>query len=69
MCLAIPMRVEKIEGDFAVVSIGKVKRKVNITLIDNVKKGDFLIVHAGFAIEKLDKNEAKKTLDIFKELK
>ena len=69
MCLAIPMKVEKIEDDYAIVSLGNVKRKVNISLIENVKKGDYLIVHAGFAIEKLDKKEAKKTLDILKEIK
>ncbi|HOK55792.1 MAG TPA: HypC/HybG/HupF family hydrogenase formation chaperone [bacterium] len=69
MCLAIPMKVEEIEGDYAVVSSGNVKRKVNISLVENVKKGDYLIIHAGFAIEKLDKKEAKKTLNIIKEMK
>ncbi|MCM8785141.1 MAG: HypC/HybG/HupF family hydrogenase formation chaperone [Candidatus Omnitrophica bacterium] len=69
MCLAIPMKVEKIEGDFAIVSIGNVKKEVNISLLENVKKGDYVIVHAGFAIEKLDKKEAKKTLKIFKEMR
>ncbi|MCM8767063.1 MAG: HypC/HybG/HupF family hydrogenase formation chaperone [Candidatus Omnitrophica bacterium] len=69
MCLAIPMKVEKVEGDFAIVSIGNVKREVNISLLENVKKGDYVIVHAGFAIEKLDKKEAEKTLEIFKEIK
>lgn len=69
MCLAIPMKIEEIEGDFAVVSIGNVKRKVNISFVNNVRKGDYLIVHAGFAIEKLDKKQAIKTLEILKELK
>ncbi|MFN4227276.1 MAG: HypC/HybG/HupF family hydrogenase formation chaperone [Candidatus Ratteibacteria bacterium] len=69
MCLAIPMKVEKVKGDFAIVSIGNVKREVNISLLENVKKGDYVIVHAGFAIEKLDKKEAKRTLEIFKEMK
>ncbi len=63
------MKVEKVEGDFAIVSIGNVKREVNISLLENVKKGDYVIVHAGFAIEKLDKKEAEKTLEIFKEIK
>ena len=69
MCLAIPMKVDEIEGEFATVSIGDVKRKVNISFVNNVKKGDYLIVHAGFAIEKLNKAEAIKTLKILKELK
>jgi hydrogenase expression/formation protein HypC len=69
MCLAIPMKVEKIEDNYAIVSLGNVKRKVNISLIENVKKGDYLIIHAGFAIEKLDREEAKKTLNILREIK
>lgn len=69
MCLAIPMKVEKIMGDFAIVSVGNVKRKVNISFVEDIKKGDYLIVHAGFAIEKLDKKEAKKMIEIIKELK
>lgn len=69
MCLAIPMKVEKIEGEFAIVSTGKNKRKVNISFVKNVKIGDYLIVHAGFAIEKLDREEAKKTLEIIEEIK
>jgi hydrogenase expression/formation protein HypC len=69
MCLAIPMKVEKVIGEFAIVSLGKVKRKVNISFVENVKKGDYLIIHAGFAIEKLDKKEAEKTIRIIREIK
>jgi hydrogenase expression/formation protein HypC len=69
MCLAIPMKVEKVIGEFAIVSLGNVKRKVNISFVENVKKGDYLIIHAGFAIEKLDKKEAEKTIKIIKEIK
>ncbi|MCM8808431.1 MAG: HypC/HybG/HupF family hydrogenase formation chaperone [Candidatus Omnitrophica bacterium] len=68
MCLAIPMKVESVKGDFAVVSVGKIKKNVNISLLKNVKKGEYLIVHAGFAIEKLDEKEAKKTLEFLKEI-
>lgn len=68
MCLAIPMKVEKVEDEFAVVSVGSVKKEVNISLVDNVKKGDYLIVHAGFAIQKLDKKEAEETLKLFAEM-
>jgi hydrogenase expression/formation protein HypC len=69
MCLAIPMKVEKVIGEFAIVSLGNVKRKVNISFVENVKKGDYLIIHAGFAIEKLDKKEAEKTIRIIREIK
>ena len=69
MCLAIPMKVEKVIGEFAIVSLGNVKRKVNISFVKNVKKGDYLIIHAGFAIEKLDKKEAEKTIRIIREIK
>jgi hydrogenase expression/formation protein HypC len=69
MCLAIPMKVEKVIGEFAIVSLGNVKRKVNISFVENVKKGDYLIIHAGFAIEKLDKKEAEKTIKIIREIK
>jgi len=69
MCLAIPMKVEKVIGEFAIVALGNVKRKVNISFVENVKKGDYLIIHAGFAIEKLDKKEAEKTIKIIKEIK
>jgi len=69
MCLGIPMKVEKVMGEFAIVSLGKVKRKVNISFIENVKKGDYLIIHVGFAIEKLNKKEAEETIKIIKQIK
>lgn len=70
MCLAIPAKVIKIKDDkqHAVVDYGDgTLRKINISLVDT-KKGDYLLVHAGFAIEKLDEKEAKETLKIFKEM-
>ena len=66
MCLAVPMKVEKIEQGMAVVSVGSVKRRANVQLIPNLKIGDYIIVHTGFGIQKLDEKEAKKTLDLFK---
>ncbi|HHO57484.1 MAG TPA: HypC/HybG/HupF family hydrogenase formation chaperone [Thermoplasmatales archaeon] len=67
MCLAIPGRVERIEGDKAVVDYGGIRREVDISLVD-VKEGEYVIVHAGFAIQVLDEREAKETLKIFEEL-
>ena len=60
MCLAIPMKVVSIKEDTAVVEFGDISREVNIQFINNVKKGDYVIVHAGVAIEKLDKKEAEE---------
>ena len=68
MCLAIPMRVIEIKGQEAIAEIGGIKRKANIQLVENVKVGDYLIVHAGFAIEKLDEEDAKETIAMFQEM-
>jgi len=68
MCLAIPLEVIEINDNIAKVSIGNTKREAYLDLMDNVRVGDFVLVHAGFAIEKLDKEEAEKTLSLFKEI-
>jgi hydrogenase expression/formation protein HypC len=60
------MKVLEIEKEMAIVSIGQVKKRVNIQLVVNLKVGDYIIVHAGFGIQKLDEKEAKKTLKLFK---
>ncbi len=68
MCLAIPAKVLKVEGDHAVVDFGGgVVREVNISLVD-AKIGDYVIVHAGFAIQVLDEETAKETLKIWSEI-
>ena len=69
MCLAVPMKVTDIKENTATAEFGGVKKEVNIELITGVKKGDYLIVHAGCAIEKLDKQYAEETLSLLKELK
>jgi len=68
MCLAIPMKILKIEGDRAVVSSGGVQRSIGINFLKSPKIGDYVIVHAGFAIEKLDTVKAEETLKILEEL-
>lgn len=68
MCLAIPMRVKAVEGNEAIVEVGGAEYRANVQLVDNVKVGDYLIVHAGFAIEKLDEEEAMKSLEAWEEL-
>lgn len=68
MCLGIPMKVMKKSGAKGVVSTGGLEREVNFSLLPKAKKGDYVLVHAGFAIGRLDEAEAKKTLELFKEI-
>jgi hydrogenase expression/formation protein HypC len=68
MCLAIPMKLVSIEGNKGFVELSGVKKEVSLTLLKEVKLGDYLIIHAGFAIEKLNEEEAKKTLAIWEEI-
>ncbi|RLF30605.1 MAG: HypC/HybG/HupF family hydrogenase formation chaperone [Thermoplasmata archaeon] len=70
MCLAVPAKVTKIldEKGYALVDYGGgVTRKVNISLV-SVREGDYVMIHAGFAIEKLDEERARETINIFKEM-
>jgi hydrogenase expression/formation protein HypC len=62
MCLAIPMKIKSINGEFAQVEAGKLLRTVNIQMLPKIKIGDFVLVHAGFAIEKVDPQKAEDTL-------
>jgi hydrogenase expression/formation protein HypC len=68
MCLGIPAKVVQIDdsGQGKVDYLGT-KVKTNFILLEEVKKGDWVIVHAGFAISKLDEKEAKETLDLLRE--
>ena len=68
MCLSIPAEVKSIDGDFATVSVGGVEYEASLKLVTDVKVGDYILMHTGFAIQKLDPEEAKSTLDLFKEL-
>jgi hydrogenase expression/formation protein HypC len=67
MCLAIPAKVLEIDGDVAKVDFGGVTREANVSLVD-AKVGEYVIVHAGFAIQVMDEKEAHETLDIFREM-
>jgi hydrogenase expression/formation protein HypC len=69
MCLAVPVRVEEVLADGnAVVEVGGVRTLVSLALVDGVAVGDYLIVHAGFAISRLDVAEAEKSLALFAEI-
>ena len=62
------MKIERIEGDRAMLSAGNVKRMAAINFLTNPKIGDYVIVHAGFAIERLDPKEAEETLEILRRI-
>ncbi len=69
MCLAIPVRVTAVlEGGWADADIGGVVTRVSTALVDELAVGDYLIVHAGFAITRLDVAEAEKSLALFAEI-
>jgi hydrogenase expression/formation protein HypC len=68
MCLAIPMEVLKIDGQSAEVQVGGTRQTVRLDLISEFPEvGDFVIVHAGFALTRLDREEAIATLKLFEE--
>ncbi|WP_298134882.1 HypC/HybG/HupF family hydrogenase formation chaperone [Acidiferrobacter sp.] len=69
MCLAVPMRVENVLPDeLAIVEMGGVRKTVSLALVDGVSEGDYVIVHVGFALTRLDPTEAQKTLALFDEI-
>ena len=69
MCLAIPARVvERLQGDDAIIDAGGVQKRVSLALVSEAAAGDYVIVHAGFAISRLDPEEALRTLALFAEM-
>lgn len=62
MCLGIPARIISVDGSFARVEIGGTKKECSIELMRETSVGDYVIVHAGFAIERLDTEKAEETL-------
>lgn len=68
MCLAIPAEVVEIEDEeLALIDVGGARQRVSLALVEGVEVGDYVIVHAGFAIDKFDEGEARKTLELFEE--
>jgi hydrogenase expression/formation protein HypC len=69
MCLGIPARVEEIRGENGTVSLGNVRIEVNLSLLGNgLAVGDYVLVHAGFAIVRFDEGEARETISLIKEM-
>ena len=68
MCLAIPMKIAETDGFNATVEVEGISTNANVSLIETPSVGDYVIIHAGFAIEKLDEREAEKRIALFNEL-
>ncbi len=68
MCLGVPMKVCSVSGNTALVELGSLKRDADVRFLDDVKPGDYVIVHAGFAIQKVDEEEARRTLELVEEM-
>lgn len=69
MCLAIPVRVvDKPDAETAVVDLGGVRKDISLALVEGVEVGDYVIVHVGYALNKLDPEEAERTLALFAEM-
>jgi len=69
MCLAIPVRIEQLlDEQSAVATIGGLRKTINVSLLDDLQVGDYVILHVGFALQKLDEAEAMRTLALLAEL-
>lgn len=69
MCLAVPMQiVELLDNGAATVASGEIRRRANLSLLKDYAIGDYVVVHAGFAIEKLNREEAEKSIETYREL-
>jgi hydrogenase expression/formation protein HypC len=67
MCLAIPSKITKIENNMATIDVEGVQRQASLLLLEDARVGDYVFVHAGFAIQKLDEAAAQETLDLLRE--
>jgi len=68
MCLAIPAKIIKIDDNMGTIDMEGTQREVSLLLLEDAKIGDYVIVHAGFAIHKIDEAEAKESLKVLREL-
>ena len=69
MCLAVPVRVERLlDNELAVVEMDGLRKEISLALVDGVREGDYVILHVGYALTRLDPEEAERTLALFAEL-
>ena len=67
MCLAIPSKIVKIKNNVATIDVDGVQREASLLLVENPKVGDYVIVHAGFAINKINEEDAMESLNLIRE--
>ena len=67
MCLAIPSKITRIENNMATIDVDGVQREASLLLLEDAGVGDYVIVHAGFAIQKIDEEAALETIEFLKE--
>ena len=68
MCLAVPMKIVDVNGNTARVALSGLEQEVDVRFLEDPRPGEYVIVHAGFAIDRLDPAEAEKTLELFRKL-
>jgi len=68
MCLAVPLKIISIKGKMGIGELGGVKKKISLMLLDKVRVGDYVLLHAGFAINKLETKEAEELLQLLREI-
>lgn len=69
MCLALPAQITHIvDDDRAIINLGGITKEISIALLDDVVAGDYVIVHVGYALTRLDEQEAQKTLSLFAQM-
>ena len=69
MCLAVPVRVTALlDGERAKVDLGGVQKEISVALVDDLAVGDYVIVHVGYALGRLDPDEAEKTLGLIRDV-
>jgi hydrogenase expression/formation protein HypC len=68
MCLAIPMKIVAVKGNAAVVSLSGLRKEIDVRFLDRPRRGDYVLVHAGFAIARVKASEAKKTLTLARQV-
>ncbi|HAT6977783.1 TPA: HypC/HybG/HupF family hydrogenase formation chaperone [Legionella pneumophila] len=69
MCLALPAQIDQVlEDNKAIVNLGGITKEISTVLLEQVSEGEYVIIHAGFALTKLDEREANKTLNLFAQM-
>jgi hydrogenase expression/formation protein HypC len=69
MCLALPAQITQLlENERAIVNLGGITKEISVALLDEVSEGDYVIIHVGYALTRLDETEARKTLQLFADM-